>query len=120
MKQVIIVRKDLKKMSCGKIAGQAAHASVRACKLASFWRYPYLWWCKRKWFKEGETKIVLKVKSEEELVDIMYKCLENNLKYAGVRDAGRTQIEAGTLTAVAIGPYPDEIIDNITEGLKLL
>lgn len=112
MKQAIIVRKDLK-MSCGKIAGQVAHASIRAYNNAGFWN-------RTKYFKDGEVKVILKVNSEEELIDIMYQCMMSNVKYAEVRDAGKTQIEPNTLTAVGIGPYKDEIVDKIVGDLKLL
>ena len=112
MKQVIIVRKDLK-MDCGKIAGQVAHASVRAYKESE--QYDRL-----KWFIEGETKIILKVKSQEELENIMDRCKELKIPYSPVKDAGRTQIPPGTLTSIGIGPLKSETVDQITKGLKLL
>jgi PTH2 family peptidyl-tRNA hydrolase len=112
MKQAIIVRKDLK-MSCGKIAGQVAHASVRALINSSEKNEAY-------WFEEGETKIVLKVYSEDELKIIATECFAENIPYALVQDLGKTQIPEGTLTAIGIGPTDDEIIDDITQGLKLL
>ena len=59
MKQAIIVRKDLK-MTCGKIAGQVAHASLRAyTQSEEMKRIDY--------YLQGEVKIILKVQSEEEL-----------------------------------------------------
>lgn len=113
MKQAIIIRRDLK-MSCGKIAGQCCHASIRALFFHDNDD------CIMKWFKEGETKVVLKVRSEEELEMVMDRCREKGLPYADVHDLGKTQIEAGTLTAVGIGPYPDEVIDGLVGDLKLL
>ena len=113
MKQAIIIRKDLG-MKCGKIAGQAAHASLRAVLHTSTEENI------QKWLKEGETKIVLKVRSEEELLKIITKCTDNNIECAGVKDLGKTQIPKGTLTSVAIGPYDDNIIDCLVGDLKLL
>jgi PTH2 family peptidyl-tRNA hydrolase len=113
MKQVIIVRKDLK-MSCGKIAGQVAHAAIRAMFSTDEGNV-------LNWVTEGiERKIVLKVYSEEELTDIIDNCTSLKLGCGVVRDAGLTQLEPGTLTAVGIGPYPDEVIDGIVGELKLL
>lgn len=108
----IVVRTDLK-MGKGKIAGQAAHAAVRATKKSGMIDR-YLW------FKQGETKIVLKVKSEDELKAIIKDCGQRKLNFALVHDAGRTQIEAGTLTAIGIGPHNDERIDKVIKDLKLL
>ena len=37
-----------------------------------------------------------------------------------IQDAGRTQIEAGSKTVVAIGPGPEELIDQVTRHFGLL
>lgn len=112
MKQIIIVRKDLK-MSCGKIAGQVAHASVRAQQVAGYFN-------RRKWFKEGETKVVLKVKSLEELLKASKVAHQSGFKVVGVHDLGKTQIPEGTLTTIGIGPYEDVLLDELFGELKLL
>jgi PTH2 family peptidyl-tRNA hydrolase len=112
MKQAIIVRKDLK-MSCGKIAGQVAHASVRAMINAPDINV-------ERWFENIETKVVLKVYSEEELWDLATICIDSGVPCSLVRDAGKTQLEPDTLTALGIGPDNDDIINEITKGLKLL
>jgi PTH2 family peptidyl-tRNA hydrolase len=112
MKQVIIVRKDLK-MGCGKIAGQVAHASLRAFLKSSNDKA-------LKYMASGEVKIVLKVRSKEELFNIYNKCISEEITVAMVRDAGRTQIDPHTPTAIGIGPDVEEKIDEIVGELKLL
>ena len=62
MKQAIVIRSDLK-MSKGKLAAQAAHASLEAYKKASPENA-------EKWESEGQKKVVLKVYGEKELIDI--------------------------------------------------
>jgi PTH2 family peptidyl-tRNA hydrolase len=37
-----------------------------------------------------------------------------------VADAGRTQIDAGSLTVLGVGPAPKSLIDQVTGELKLL
>jgi len=113
IKQAIIIRRDLK-MSWGKIAGQCCHASIRAFMGSEKEDI-------EKWLKEGETKVMLKVYSKEELKETMKKFIESGLNNVqSVHDAGKTQIPEGALTAIGIGPYEDELIDEITSELKLL
>ncbi len=115
LKQVIIVRKDLK-MGSGKVAAQVAHAAILSSEKA---RNKNIEWFNG-WFNLGQPKIILKVNSLEELERINKLGQFNNLPTAIVRDAGLTQLEAGTATCVGIGPAPDYLIDRITGGLKLL
>lgn len=37
-----------------------------------------------------------------------------------VRDAGRTEVEPGSITVLAVGPAPAEAIDAVTGALRLL
>ncbi len=116
-KQSIVVRTDLK-MGKGKLAAQAAHASCEAVFKAlenPQWRD----WVKT-WRSEGQKKVVLKVGSERELIDLYEKALGKDLPCSMIRDAGLTQLEPNTLTAIAIGPAPAEKVDEITSHLKLL
>jgi PTH2 family peptidyl-tRNA hydrolase len=115
LKQVIVVRMDLK-MSKGKIAVQVAHASL----MAAFEAYHNFreWFIE--WWREGQKKVVLKVDSEKELLELYNKALEKRLPVALVADAGLTELPPGTTTALAIGPAPDHRVDEITGHLKLL
>ena len=111
-KQVIVVRKDLG-MDKGKIAAQVAHASLEAYKKTDENT-------RRLWEKEGSKKVVLKVEGLRELIDIKEKVREMRMPYALIRDAGRTQLESGSVTCLGIGPAEDESVDKITRVLKLL
>ncbi|QQP58309.1 Peptidyl-tRNA hydrolase 2 mitochondrial [Caligus rogercresseyi] len=71
------------------------------------------------WESSGQMKVVLKVSSEEELRHLYEDARAQGLTTSIVRDAGRTQIDFGTLTAVGIGPGPVDVIDGITGHLKL-
>ena len=63
---------------------------------------------------------MVKVGGERELLELYAKAKDKRLPVAMVRDAGLTEIPPGTLTAVAIGPCPSELVDELTGGLKLL
>jgi len=110
IKQVIIVRKDLK-LSKGKLASQVAHAAISAAEKSKW---------KDEWLKQGQKKVVLKCNSKEELLELYEKAKEMNLPSELIYDAGKTQLEPGTLTCVGIGPAPSEEIDKLTRNLKLL
>jgi len=112
MKQAIIIRSDLK-MGKGKIASQAAHASIAAYLDANGA-------ARDRWKSGGMAKIVLKVSSESELTKLHSAAKRAGLPSELIMDRGLTQIEPGTTTAVAIGPAEDDVIDKITGKLKLL
>ena len=112
MKQVIVIREDLK-MGKGKIAAQASHASLFAFLKAGILK-------RKKWMKEGMKKVVLKVSSEKEILELYKKAKQKKLPSALIKDAGLTQIPAGTITALGIGPDEEKKIDEITGKLKLL
>ncbi len=110
-KQVIILRKDLK-WSEGKRIAHAIHASLGALEKAN----------KRivkKWVKEGAKKVVLKAKNLKQLKRLKEKAEKLGLPCCMVSDAGRTQLRKGTVTALAIGPEREELIDKVTGKLKL-
>lgn len=113
-KQVIIVRKDLG-MGAGKISAQVAHAAVEALE-KTMQEKPE--WAKE-WKRTGQTKVVVKVNSQQELVE-WKKELEKKFPVALIKDAGQTQIKPGTITALGIGPAPEKELDKYTQELKLL
>ena len=112
MKQVMVVRNDLK-MGKGKIAAQCCHGSLGAYKKTNPEKI-------RKWENEAYAKVVCKVNSLEELLELKKQAIINKVSYYLVVDAGRTQVSTSTTTVLALGPDEDEILDKITGDLKLL
>ncbi|AAY80143.1 conserved Archaeal protein [Sulfolobus acidocaldarius DSM 639] len=116
----VLVRTDLD-MGKGKIAAQVAHAAVSLVLEIVQKRSKAEWkeWLEM-WINQGQPKIVLKVKNLDELLEKYNKALQSGLPATIIQDAGKTQIEPGTITCAGIGPGPEEMIDNITGDLKLL
>ncbi len=112
MKQVILVRQDLK-LPKGKLAAQAAHAAVEAAFNSDKKKF-------NSWREEGQKKIVLKVADEKELLKYLQLAKDNGLKTALITDAGRTVIAPGTKTCVGIGPDEEDKIDEVTGKLKMV
>jgi PTH2 family peptidyl-tRNA hydrolase len=111
MKQTIAARADLG-MGQGKLAAQVAHASLMAYEDAPDRDAAA-------WKGDGQRKVVLKVTGESELFEIADRAERAGLPNAVVRDAGHTQLEPGTATAVAVGPGEDEAVDRVTGDLSL-
>jgi PTH2 family peptidyl-tRNA hydrolase len=114
-KQIIVVPDSLA-MSPGKMAAQASHAAVEAFRVAQ----------KSEaglsriagWTLHGITKIILRVKDEEELVTLAQRCAEAGLTdQFVVVDEGLTEVPAGSRTAFGIGPYESELLAPFTGHL---
>ena len=114
-KQVIIVRRDLK-VGTGKLAAQVAHAAVMGAEKVRTSRREWF----NSWFAAGQAKVVVKVKSIEELMNVRMRAEKLNLPVVQVQDSGLTQIPPGTITCIGIGPAPSTLIDKVTLDLKLL
>lgn len=114
-KQVVVFRSDLK-LGKGKIAAQAGHAAVSAAEEAR--KRHRSWW--EAWLYEGQCKIAVKVKSEEELLQLEEQAKELALPNALIVDRGLTQVPEGTVTCLGIGPAPAEKLDKLTGKLPLL
>lgn len=98
------------------MAAQASHAAVSAAEEAR--KHSKEWF--RAWMEEGQCKIVVKVKSEKELLDLERKAKEIGLPCALIIDRGLTEIPPGTITCLGIGPAPTDQVDKITGKLPLL
>ncbi|KAH8678008.1 peptidyl-tRNA hydrolase PTH2-domain-containing protein [Xylariales sp. PMI_506] len=119
-KLVLVVRTDLG-MTKGKIAAQCSHATL-ACykKLARAPASSPSAQLLKRWEHHGQAKIAVQVKSQQELLDLMAKARGLGLTAEVIQDAGRTQIEAGSMTVLGVGPAPRSLVDQVTGGLKLL
>jgi len=114
-KQVIVVRTDIR-MGKGKVAAQAAHASLGAALKVMKNRSEWF----ESWEEEGQAKVVLKVTDQGALFELEKRALKEGLPVQVIEDRGLTQVPEGTVTCIAIGPAPSERIDPITGHLKLL
>ena len=111
MKQVILVRRDLK-MEKGKLAAQVAHASVKAVLKADNKVLA-------EWLDEGMKKVVLKVDSKKDLIKYKGLAEDAGLKAALITDAAKTFFKQPTTTCLGIGPDDDDKIDSVTGSLQM-
>jgi len=140
VKQIIVIRKDLK-MRKGKIAAQAAHASMKVLldnmifederrphpflvidsKFTKLSSVMHKKGCLYRWLNGAFTKVVVSVDSEEELFEIKQKAMDAGIVNALITDAGKTEFHGvPTNTALAIGPEWASKLEPITGDLKLL
>ena len=109
-KQVIMVRKDLD-LPKGKMAAQAAHASVEAVFRSPDEKVKI-------WREQGMKKIVVKVRDEKEMLKFNQMAKDSGLVTAVITDAGHTVVEPGTKTCCAVGPDKEKDVDKITGKLE--
>merc|ERR1712059_194350 len=100
-KMVLVVRNDLK-MGKGKAAAQCCHATLSAYKQDKRKTPEAL----RAWECNGQPKVTVKCETEEELLTLLAQARSLDLVSTVIADAGRTQIEPGSKTVVAVGPGP--------------
>ncbi len=114
-KMVIITRKDLD-LSKGKLAAQVAHAAVDCTLKAQKYSKDAL----AEWLSMGAMKAVLKVQTENEFYALKLAAEKAGLCTALIADAGHTEIPAGTVTVLGIGPGKESTVDKVTGHLSLL
>lgn len=118
MKQVIVWRHDLK-VRKGKFGAQCAHASVATVTDDNLTRAQER--VLVEWLRTGAKKVVVRVESEEELLDVYRKAKEAGLICSLIRDVGHTEFHGiPTTTCCAVGPGEEEDVDRITGHLKLM
>ncbi len=114
IKLVIVVRTDLG-LTKGKMAVQVAHASVNCAMQAHSKRRRVY----DEWYRGGQKKIVAKVASMREMLELKSMAEARGLITSLVTDAGLTQVPAGTTTCLGIGPAESRKIDPLTGDLGL-
>ena len=129
VKQIIVMRKDLK-MRRGKEIAQGCHACMKVfmdlCKKREYYavgHYEFQFdkgdaW--DQWLNGIFTKICVTVNSEQELIDVYNKAIEAKLPAAMIEDNGLTEFNGvKTKTCCAIGPAESEVLAPITGHLPL-
>ena len=112
MKQIIVVRTDLK-MPKGKTAVQCSHAAVESVLKSPVSKI-------KTWRNQGMKKVIVKVDSLNELINLQKMARSEKIVNALIKDAGKTFFSTPTITCLALGPDSDVKIDKITSKLKLI
>ncbi len=124
IKQVIVIRKDLK-MRRGKEIAQGAHASMAFMSHAIRGVLQHgnplgLTDPQVQWILGSFAKVVVQVSSETDLLAIHTAALIAGIESHVITDQGRTEFHGvPTATALAIGPDLSSKIDKITGHLPL-
>jgi PTH2 family peptidyl-tRNA hydrolase len=113
-KLVVVARKDLK-LSAGKLAAQVGHAAVD-CAMKAKRHQPAVF---DAWYGEGQKKVVVKAEGERALFDLKLAAERMGLTTALIADAGHTELPAGTITVLGVGPARDIDVDKVTGHLPL-
>ena len=115
-KMIFVVNTGLK-MGVGKTAAQVGHATLALYQLLQTqanWKEQCT-----KWGETGMTKIAVQGQSAHHLLELKHRAYELRLPNIIVHDAGKTQLEPGSLTVFAVfGKIAD--VNKVTGQLKLL
>lgn len=114
-KLAVAVRTDLG-MGRGKIAAQVGHASVMALERV---RASHPGWA-AEWLESGQAKVVVRAAGPKELQGLRARAVDLGVPWSEVADAGRTQLEPGTVTCIGFGPAPAPVVDRVTGEQRLL
>ena len=118
MKQIIVIRKDLK-MRRGKEIAQGSHAAM-AWMSHLLVKGGEMTQDQRAWLEGHFTKVCVQVNSEAELREVHQRALDAGLTSHLITDIGATEFHGvPTLTCCAIGPHADEVLRPITGHLSL-
>lgn len=115
LKLALVVRTDLR-LSKGKAAAQCAHAAIACYERAARTQAPVL----QQWLAAGQPKIVLRIDSLAELERVQLAARAAGVVEASIMDAGRTQVAAGTVTVLGVGPATEKAVNALVGELKLL
>lgn len=118
VKQVIVMRKDLK-MRRGKEIAQGAHASMAflAKKALAGEAFTEV---ERAWLEGLFTKVCVRVASEEELLAVAEAAGKAGIRVEVITDSGKTEFGGvPTRTCLALGPDQASKIDDVTGTLEL-
>lgn len=97
------------------MAAQVGHASNISNKLSLKKRL-----VEKAWLARGQPKIVLAARDTAHLKELKAEAEKAGLSTNLISDAGLTQVPAGTVTCLSIGPDLNSKIDKITGHLKLV
>ena len=111
LKMVLLVNKALG-MSSGKLSSQCVHAALGATRSSASSLM-------NEWVTMGEKVVALEVETEQQMEGLIESARDLSLNVFACHDAGRTEVEPGARTVVAIGPHPETAIDPVTGSLKL-
>lgn len=112
LKLVLVVNKGLR-MGAGKLAAQCAHGAAAAVEGVTGGALA-------RWRQQGQPKIVVQCPGDAELRELERASRAHGLPTHVVRDAGRTQVAAGSRTVLAVGPAARSAVDAVTGRLSLL
>jgi PTH2 family peptidyl-tRNA hydrolase len=115
VKLVCVVNQSLK-MGKGKIAAQVGHASVQAFLNGGVSHPSEI----EAWLASGQKKICLKTPEVGDFETLQKEAQRRGIPSHIVHDAGHTQIPRGSATVLALGPFDESVLDELTGHLKLL
>lgn len=118
VKQVIVIRADLK-LRRGKECAQVAHAAAMWLREYALEVHAPLTPEQLTWLRGNYRKIVLKATTEKQLRGLYAEAQLRGLTAHVVIDDGLTEVQPGTVTALAIGPHRDEAFTGLTDHLPL-
>lgn len=110
-KMTIAVRTDLE-MSAGKVAAQCVHAALGVIRQCPADR-------RTLWEQMGEKVVCLRCENLDHLCNVQQRALSTGTACYAVHDAGRTEVAAGSITTVAVGPDEVSKVDSVTGHLRL-
>lgn len=118
VKQVIVMRKDLK-MRRGKEIAQGAHASMAFLAKKALRREDFTQ-AEREWLEGLFTKVCVRVNSDEELQAVARAAEKEGIRVETIIDSGKTEFGGvQTRTCLALGPDLASKIDPVTKDLEL-
>jgi PTH2 family peptidyl-tRNA hydrolase len=129
-KQILVMRRDLNVKNFGKLIAQGGHAAIgsflprETTQLLPQEDGSVLLIAKisaeqAAWFTELSIKVAVAADNEAHLLAIYEQAKEAGLPCVLIQDAGFTEFDGPTYTAVGIGPAPKDAVDPITRGLPL-